>query len=67
MTGWKEKDKLLGRGSALGKKEAGMKAAEAALNNKKMMAVYIERKRVQDENDRLDKEAVEQAKAQDGI
>ncbi|TVY47388.1 Ribonuclease [Lachnellula occidentalis] len=63
LTGWKERDKLLGRGSANGKKDAGIKAAEQALNNKKMMAIYMERKRMQDEQDRLDKEAVEQAKA----
>ncbi|TVY40315.1 Ribonuclease [Lachnellula subtilissima] len=63
LTGWKERDKLLGRGSANGKKEAGIKAAEQALNNKKMMAIYVERKRMQEEQDRLDKEAVEQAKA----
>ena len=63
LTGWKERDKLLGRGSANGKKEAGTKAAEQALNNKKMMAIYVERKRMQEEQDRLDKEAVEQAKA----
>ncbi|TVY53598.1 Ribonuclease 3 [Lachnellula cervina] len=63
LTGWKEKKKLIGHGSANGKKEAGMKAAEHALKNKKMMAIYVERKRMQDEQDRLDKEAVEQAKA----
>jgi ribonuclease III len=67
LTGWKEKDKLLGRGSANGKKEAGMKAAEEALNNKKMMAILVERKRQQDEQDLLDKQAVEEAKAQASV
>ncbi|KAK0705109.1 ribonuclease III domain-containing protein [Lasiosphaeris hirsuta] len=44
LTGWGEVDKQIGFGSALGKKEAGQKAAQMALNNKKLMKVYREKK-----------------------
>jgi ribonuclease III len=45
LTGWGEQKRLLGCGSALSKKEAGEKAAEQALENKKLMKVYEEKKR----------------------
>ncbi|KAK2047526.1 RNase3 domain-containing protein [Colletotrichum somersetense] len=45
LDGWGEKNKLLGTGSDLNKKEAGQKAAQVALNNKKLMKVYEEKKR----------------------
>jgi ribonuclease III len=46
LDGWGEHDKQLGIGKALGKKEAGMKAAEMALADKKLIALYGEMKRV---------------------
>ncbi|KAF7885128.1 hypothetical protein EAF00_010946 [Botryotinia globosa] len=48
LDGWGEADKQIGFGSANGKKEAGFKAAEMALNNKKMMAKYLEKKKIYD-------------------
>ncbi|KAK1998355.1 ribonuclease III [Colletotrichum falcatum] len=45
LDGWGEKNKLLGTGSDRNKKEAGQKAAQMALNNKKLMKVYEEKKR----------------------
>jgi ribonuclease III len=48
LDGWGEKDKLLGMGSGQSKKDAGNKAAEQALANKKLIKVYIERKRAFD-------------------
>ncbi|WYZ36558.1 hypothetical protein EsH8_II_000064 [Colletotrichum jinshuiense] len=45
LDGWGEKNKLLGTGSDLNKKEAGQKAAQMALNNKKLMKVFEDRKR----------------------
>ncbi|TGO22192.1 hypothetical protein BPAE_0178g00100 [Botrytis paeoniae] len=48
LDGWGEVDKQIGFGSANGKKEAGIKAAEMALNNKKMMAKYLEKKKIYD-------------------
>ncbi|KAK3387027.1 RNase3 domain-containing protein [Podospora didyma] len=46
LQGWGETDKLLGFGSALSKKEAGQKAAQAALDNKKLIKVYTEKKKI---------------------
>jgi len=40
--------KQLGYGSALGKKEAGQKAAQMALDNKKLLKPYIEKKQAYD-------------------
>jgi len=57
--GWGEKDKMLGSGKGLGKKEAGMKAAEMALGNKKVMRIYTEKKRIFDEQQELEREALE--------
>ncbi|KAM0135495.1 hypothetical protein ACHAP3_005080 [Botrytis cinerea] len=48
LDGWGEVDKQIGFGSANGKKEAGFKAAEMALNNKKLMAKYSEKKKIYD-------------------
>ncbi|KAK3315141.1 ribonuclease III domain-containing protein [Apodospora peruviana] len=45
LNGWGETDKQLGYGSALNKKEAGQKAAQAALNNKKLIKVYTDKKK----------------------
>lgn len=45
LDGWGEKDKYLGVGTALKKKEAGQKAAEMALQNKKLMTLYGDKKR----------------------
>ncbi|KAN0110192.1 ribonuclease III [Hyaloscypha variabilis] len=59
LTGWGEKDKMLGSGKANGKKDAGIKAAEMALANKKMMKVYIERKKVHDELMEMERAAME--------
>lgn len=60
LDGWGEKNKLLGSGTALGKKEAGAKAAEEAL--KRDLYVYKEKKRIFDEINRAKKEAEEAAK-----
>jgi ribonuclease III len=59
LTGWGEKDKMLGSGRANGKKDAGMKAAEIALSNKKMMKMYTDKKRVFDEQMELERAALE--------
>ncbi|KAF7872223.1 hypothetical protein EAF04_003148 [Stromatinia cepivora] len=48
LNGWGEVDKQIGFGSANGKKEAGLKAADMALKNKKMMCKYLEKKRIYD-------------------
>ncbi|KAF6820004.1 RNase3 domain-containing protein [Colletotrichum sojae] len=45
LDGWGETNKLLATASDLNKKEAGQKAAEMALNNKKMIKVYMEKKK----------------------
>ena len=49
LYGWGETGKLLGIGTAVSKKEAGMKAAEQALQNQKLLKVYEERKRAFEE------------------
>lgn len=61
LDGWGEKGKQLGHGSAGGKKEAGSKAAQMALNSKRMMATYIEKKRLFEEQVELEKKALESA------
>lgn len=45
LDGWGETNFRLGMGSALSKKEAGAQAAQAALDNKKMMKVYEQKKK----------------------
>ena len=44
LTGWGEQNKLLGIGSALSKSEAGMKAAQRALENEKLLKGYLQKK-----------------------
>ncbi|KAJ5032863.1 uncharacterized protein L3040_009454 [Drepanopeziza brunnea f. sp. 'multigermtubi'] len=46
LTGLGERGKMLGIGKAGGKKDAGAKAASNALLNKKLMQVYIEKKKL---------------------
>ncbi|KAH7157044.1 ribonuclease III domain-containing protein [Dactylonectria macrodidyma] len=45
LDGWGESNKFLGSGTALQKKEAGQKAAAMALENKKLMAFYGDKKK----------------------
>ncbi|KLU83382.1 ribonuclease 3 [Magnaporthiopsis poae ATCC 64411] len=45
LDGWGENDLLLGRGIALSKKEAGDKAAQMALENKKQLKKYLDMKK----------------------
>ncbi|SPO05740.1 uncharacterized protein DNG_08427 [Cephalotrichum gorgonifer] len=45
LRGWGEQKKELGWGTSVSKKEAGQKAAVMALANKKLMAVYVARKK----------------------
>ncbi|KAH6610248.1 ribonuclease 3 [Trichoderma cornu-damae] len=45
LTGYGEVGRLLAVGTALSKKEAGQKAAEAALQNKRLMQAYEEKKK----------------------
>ena len=45
LDGWGETNKLLGWGTAPHKGEAGHRAAQCAMDNKKMIAVYVEKKR----------------------
>jgi ribonuclease III len=56
LDGWGEHNKQLGIGKALSKKDAGMKAAEMALSNMKLLSSYVEMKRVHDEKLRAEKE-----------
>ena len=58
LTGWDEKDKQIGIGKANGKKEAGMRAAEMALNNKKQMKIYTEKKAAREALERQEAEAI---------
>ncbi|ESA43619.1 ribonuclease III [Neurospora crassa] len=44
MTGWGETNLQLGHGSALSKKEAGQKAAQMALDNKKLLKKFADKK-----------------------
>ena len=63
LDGWGEKDKQLGFGAALGKKEAGMKAAEMALGNKKLMKIYVEKKRLYDAQMEMEMKVLEKQTA----
>jgi len=45
LDGWGETGKLLGWGTAQNKSEAGHRAAQCAMDNKKLIQVYIDRKR----------------------
>jgi ribonuclease III len=51
LTGWGETNLRLGGGSAFSKREAGAKAAIAALGNKKQMKIFEQKK--QDHTDAL--------------
>ncbi|KAG7111156.1 Ribonuclease 3 like protein [Verticillium longisporum] len=46
LDGWGEKNKWLGKGTDINKKEAGQKAAQMALDNKAMIKKYSEKKQV---------------------
>ncbi|KAH7370810.1 ribonuclease III domain-containing protein [Rhexocercosporidium sp. MPI-PUGE-AT-0058] len=59
LSGYGEKDKLLGTGQGNGKKDAGFKAAEMVMANKKLMKVYGERKRLADAQLKLEQEALD--------
>jgi ribonuclease-3 len=59
LTGWGEKDKMLASGRANGKKDAGMKAAEMALANKKLMKMYMDKKKLFEEQMELERAALE--------
>jgi ribonuclease-3 len=61
LDGWGEKNKLLGTGQANGKKDAGFRAAEFALSNKKMMKAFAEKKKVYDAQMQLEREALAKA------
>lgn len=61
LDGWGAKSLALGRGSARSKKEAGMKAAEMAVKNKKLLAPYMERKKLFDAQVELERQALEVA------
>lgn len=58
LTGWGVKDRLLGTGTAYGKKDAGMKAAAMALENRKAMDMFLEKKRVFDAQLELERQAL---------
>jgi ribonuclease-3 len=60
LTGWGVKDKQLGTGTANGKKDAGMKAADMALKDKKLMSVYVEKKRIFQAQMELERQALEE-------
>lgn len=61
LTGWGEDNKLLGWGTALNKKEAGQKAATRALENKKQMKIYCQKKQASMEASGAAREAEEAA------
>ncbi|KAK2624228.1 hypothetical protein QTJ16_006178 [Diplocarpon rosae] len=58
FTGLGEKEKMLGIGKAGSKKEAGFKAAEAAMANKKMMKYYMDKKKLVETQIQLEKDAL---------
>lgn len=59
LTGWGKSNEQLGFGRAKGKKEAGLRAAEMALANQKIMREYSKMKKEFDEKRRKEKEAAE--------
>lgn len=59
LTGWGEVDKQIGFGSANGKKEAGIKAADMALKNKKMMSTYLAKRKIYDAQQEKERIALE--------
>lgn len=58
LDGWGVKDKLLGTGKGHGKKDAGYRAAENALQNKKLLKGYEDKKKILDAQRALEKEAL---------
>lgn len=60
LDGWGEKNKLLGSGKGMSKKEAGFMAANIAMQNKKLMKVYMEKKKIADTQLELEKQALAQ-------
>ncbi|CZR53742.1 related to Ribonuclease III [Phialocephala subalpina] len=66
LTGWGETGRMLGSGTANGKKEAGFKAAEMALSNKRLMKMYTDQKEIFDAQLRMEKEALEAQQQQEG-
>jgi len=63
LTGWGEKDKCLGVGKSTGKKQAGFKAAQDALNHRAQMDQYIARKKLHDEQTKKAQQMLEPALA----
>lgn len=59
LDGLGEKGKLLGTGKGLGKKEAGARAAEVAMQNKKLMKGLVAKKTLVDAQLAQEKEALE--------
>ena len=68
LHGWGESGKELGFGTGLNKKEAGNKAAQNAMANKKLLKPYIEKRAVYLAAQRAqqEQEAAQQAPAQQG-
>lgn len=56
MTGWGEKNRLLGVGNGGGKKQAGFAAAEAALKDQKLIKRFADMKKTRVELDRREKD-----------
>lgn len=61
LTGWGVKNRLLGTGTAHGKKEAGQKAAAMALENRKALDMFLEKKRVFDAQLEMERQALANA------
>lgn len=62
LDGWGETNKCLGTGKANGKKEAGFRAAEMAMQNQKMMKPFVERKKLADAQLEMEIEAMQKHK-----
>ncbi|KAH9217282.1 ribonuclease III domain-containing protein [Leptodontidium sp. 2 PMI_412] len=59
LDGYGEKAKMLGTGQGNGKRDAGYKAAETAMANKKLMKVYVDKKKLVDAQLQLEQEALD--------
>ena len=59
LNGYGKKDMQLGYGTGNGKKDAGMRAAEMALNNKKLMKELTEKKKIHDAHLEREREALD--------
>ncbi|KAI5466933.1 ribonuclease III domain-containing protein [Mariannaea sp. PMI_226] len=66
LDGWGEVNKLLGVGTALNKKEAGQKAATVALENKKLMRLFGDKKKAFVEAQQKAQEGPEGAEKEEG-